>query len=118
MSVPGFSDREICKEILIPLSPNIHIQILQTDFHAFPLRICLENLMKDLRFFPLLIILVSLVTFSLDYGIDIIEGKYFDVGHIILCKVIVEILPAFSTPISSDKTKLFEFAFQTTSSWN
>ena len=118
MSEPGFSDREICKEILIPLSPNIHIQILQTDFHAFPLRICLENLMKDLRFFPSLIILVSLVTFSLDYGIDIIEGKYFDVGHIILCKVIVEILPAFSTPISSDKTKLFEFAFQTTSSWN
>ena len=73
--------------------------------------------MKDLRFFPLLIILVSLVTFSHDYGIDIIEGK-FAVGHIILCKVIVEILPAFSTPISSDKTKLFEFAFQTTSSWN
>ena len=109
MSEPGFSDREICKEILIPLSPNIHIQILQTDFHAFPLRICLENLMKDLRFFPLLIILVSLVTFSLDYGIDII---------LILRKVIDEILPAFLTQISSDKTKLFEFAFQTTSSWN
>ena len=62
-------------QILIPLSRNIHIQILQTDFCAFPLRICLENLMKDLRFFPLLIILVSLVTFSLDYGMDIIEGK-------------------------------------------
>jgi len=111
LNEPGFSDREICNNLLLN-SYAFKPQILQTDFHAFPLRICLENLMKDLRFFLLLIILVSFVTFSLDYSIDII------VGHIILCKVIVEILPAFLTQISSGKTKLFEFAFQTTSSWN
>ena len=33
-----------------PLSPNIHIQILQTDLHTFPLRISCENLIKDLAF--------------------------------------------------------------------
>ena len=27
-----------------PLSPNIHIQILQTNLHTFPLRISWENL--------------------------------------------------------------------------
>ena len=30
-----------------PLSPSIHIQILQTDLHTFPLRISWENLIKD-----------------------------------------------------------------------
>ena len=30
-----------------PLSPNIHIQILQTGFYTFPLRISWENLIKD-----------------------------------------------------------------------
>ena len=30
-----------------PFSPNIHIQILQTDLHTFPLRISQENLIKD-----------------------------------------------------------------------
>ena len=35
-----------------PLSPNIHIQILQTDLHTFPWRISWENLIKDQRFFP------------------------------------------------------------------
>ena len=32
---------------LNPLSPNIHIQILQTDLYTFPLRISKENLIKD-----------------------------------------------------------------------
>ena len=32
---------------LNPLSPNIHIQILQTDLYTFPLRIICENLIKD-----------------------------------------------------------------------
>ena len=37
-----------------PLSPiNIHIQILQTDLHTFPLRISLENLVKDQIVFSL-----------------------------------------------------------------
>ena len=29
------------------LSPNTHIQILQTDLYTFPLRISYENLIKD-----------------------------------------------------------------------
>ena len=32
---------------LNPLSPNINIQILQTDLHTFPLRISWENLITD-----------------------------------------------------------------------
>ena len=32
---------------LNPLSPSIHIQILQTDPYTFPLRISRENLIKD-----------------------------------------------------------------------
>ena len=30
-----------------PLSPSIHIQILQTDLHTFPERMSWENLIKD-----------------------------------------------------------------------
>ena len=36
-----------------PLSPNIHIQILQTDLHTFSWRISWENLVKDQIFFYL-----------------------------------------------------------------
>ena len=36
-----------------PLSPNIHMQILQTDLHTFPSRISWENLIKDQGIFPL-----------------------------------------------------------------
>ena len=39
-----------------PLSPNIHIQILQTDLHTFPLRISWEKLMADQSVFSLMII--------------------------------------------------------------
>ena len=35
-----------------PLSPKIHIQILQTDLHTFPSRISWENLIKDHGIFP------------------------------------------------------------------
>ena len=38
------------------LSPNINIQILQTDPHTFPLRISWENLIKDQSIFSLVII--------------------------------------------------------------
>ena len=48
------------------LSPNIHINILQTDLHTFPYRINWENLIKDQSIFPLVIILLILITCSLD----------------------------------------------------
>ena len=35
-----------------PLSPNIHIQILQTDLHTFPSWMSWENLLKDQSIFP------------------------------------------------------------------
>ena len=49
-----------------PLSPSIHIQILQTDLYTFPLRISLENLIKHQGIFSLVIILLILTTLSLD----------------------------------------------------
>ena len=49
-----------------PLSPSIHIQILQTDLRAFPLRISWENLIKHQGIFSFMIIFYILTTFSLD----------------------------------------------------
>ena len=49
-----------------PLSPNIHIQILHTDLYTFPLRISWENLIKDHGIFSMMIILLILITLSLD----------------------------------------------------
>ena len=37
---------------LNPLSPNIHIQILQTDIYTFPSRISWENFIKGQGIFP------------------------------------------------------------------
>ena len=51
---------------LNPLSPNIQVQILQSDLHKFPLRISWENLMKDQGIFSLVIILLILLTLSLE----------------------------------------------------
>ena len=52
-----------------PLSPNIHIQILQTDLHTFPLQISWENLIKHQGIFSFVIIFYILTTLSLDmYG--------------------------------------------------
>ena len=49
------------------LSPNIHIQILQTDLHTFPWRISWENLVKDQIFFSLWSLFLSiLIDFALD----------------------------------------------------
>ena len=48
-----------------PLSPNIYIQILQTDLHTFPVRITSDNLIKDHGVFPLIILFI-LITLSLD----------------------------------------------------
>ena len=45
-----------------PLSPNIHLQILQTDLYTFPSRISWENLIKDQGIFPWVIILLILIT--------------------------------------------------------
>ena len=49
-----------------PLSPNILIQILQTDLHTSPLTISWENLIKDQSIFSMVIILLILITLSLD----------------------------------------------------
>ena len=43
-----------------PLSPDIHLQILQTDLHKFPLKIS-----WDQSIFPLVINFLVLITFSL-----------------------------------------------------
>ena len=51
---------------LNPLSPSIHIQILQTDLHSFPLRISWENLTKHQGIFSFVIIFYILTTLSLD----------------------------------------------------
>ena len=48
------------------LSPNIHMQILQPDLHTYFLRISWENLIKDQGIFSLVIILLIVVTLSLD----------------------------------------------------
>ena len=54
---------------LNPLSPSIHIQILQTDLHTFPLRMSQENLIKDQGIFTWVIILIILITYLLTmYG--------------------------------------------------
>ena len=53
--------------IVNSLSPNtIHIQILQTNLHTFPLRISCENLIKDHGIFSVVIILLILITLSLN----------------------------------------------------
>ena len=52
--------------LLNPFSPNIQVQILQSDLHTFPLRISWENLMKDQGIFSLVIILLILLTLSLE----------------------------------------------------
>ena len=45
-----------------PLSPNIQIQILQTNLYTFPSRMSWENLIKDQSIFFLVIILLPLIT--------------------------------------------------------
>ena len=52
--------------LINPLSPNIHMQILQTDLYTFPFRISWENLIKDHGILSLVIILLILITLSLD----------------------------------------------------
>ena len=45
-----------------PLSPNIHLQILQTDLYILPWRMSWENLIKDQAIFSYVIILFILMT--------------------------------------------------------
>ena len=47
---------------LNPLSPSIHIQILQTNLHTFPERISRENVIIDQGIFSRVIILLILIT--------------------------------------------------------
>ena len=49
-----------------PLSPSIHIQILQTYLHTFLLRISWENLIKHHDIFSFVIIFYIITTLSLD----------------------------------------------------
>ena len=51
---------------LNPLSPNIFIQILQTDLYTFLHWISWENMKNNQSIFPLVIILSILITLSLD----------------------------------------------------
>ena len=57
----------IIESVFNPLSANIHKQILLTDAPTFSYCISWENLLKDINNFPLMIILLILVTFSADY---------------------------------------------------
>ena len=50
---------------LVPLTPNICIQFLQTDLHTFPWKISWENLIKDQSIFALMFILLIDTTFLL-----------------------------------------------------
>ena len=54
------------QDAINPLSPGIHIQILQTDLHTLPLRISWENLIKHQGIFSFVIIFYILTTLSLD----------------------------------------------------
>ena len=56
------------------LSPNIHIQILQTDLHTFPLRISWETLINNLGIFSSVIISLILITLFLD-NVWILSGE-------------------------------------------
>ena len=62
----GFdSQGRINTQVLNPSSPNIHIQILHTDFQTFPKRISWESLLTDQSIFSFVIILLTLITISL-----------------------------------------------------
>ena len=61
---------------LNPLSPNIYIQILQTDLPTSPLTISSENFIKDKSIFSMVIILLILITLSLD-SVWILLGENF-----------------------------------------
>ena len=60
-----------------PLSPSIHIQILQTDLHTSPLRISWENkiLIKHQGIFSFMIIFYILTTLSLDNVLTLLALK-------------------------------------------
>ena len=47
----------------------IHIQILQTDLHTFPLRISWENSIKHQGIFSFVIIFYILTTLSFEFGL-------------------------------------------------
>ena len=57
--------RRIIFNLKNPSSPSIHIQILQTALHTFPLRISWESLITDQSIFSLVIIVLTLITISL-----------------------------------------------------
>ena len=48
----GYEDEYVVSNRINPLSPMIHIQILQTDLKTFHYRFSGENLFKDQSIFP------------------------------------------------------------------
>ena len=58
-----------------PISPNICIQILQTDLYTFRYWSSWENLKNYKSIFPLVIVLSILITFSLDWVSVIMLGE-------------------------------------------
>ena len=62
----GLKRHLLAGRVFNPLSPDIHIQILQTDLHTLPLRISWENLIKHQGMFSFVIIFYILITLSLD----------------------------------------------------
>ena len=120
LSEPGLSDREICNNLLLN-SYAFKPQYPHTNSPDWFPCISFKNLFRKFdkrsKVFPFVDNFSKSCNFLSWLWYWYHWGK-IDVGHIILCKVIVEILPAFLTQISSGKTKLLEFAFQTTSSWN
>ena len=70
-----------------PLSPSIHIQILQTDLHTFPLRISEENLIKHQGIFSFMIIFYILTTLSLDIVWTLLGENCFWVWRPVLVKI-------------------------------
>ena len=62
--------------VLTFYGPNIHLQILQTDLHTFPWRTSRENFIKDQSIFPWVIVLLILITFSLDYLLILLGEIY------------------------------------------
>ena len=63
LDLTALSKASLPEKNINSLSPNIHIQILQTDLHTFLYRISWENLIKDQSVIPYMIILFTLNIF-------------------------------------------------------
>ena len=92
-------------------SPKIRIWILFIDIHTSPLRIIWKNLIEERSLFPLLIIFLVLITFSLDYIlISLGENWCWSLlglkGVILVCN-----MRLFNTSLSSVAILLYSTVF-------